>query len=81
MENNTKMPDGSFFRLNCMYAFISESNDGEGLVAIPTPGGMMPLVGGDMDRVKSLKKIADGLGIKYKIYIFTKRELMEFIEA
>ena len=58
-----------------MYAFVATANDGgdEGIIAVGMPGNpttMLPLVGADMARVESLKKLADELGIEYVIKRF-----------
>jgi hypothetical protein len=63
-----------------MYAFVTsdkqpEGKD-EGVIGFLTPeGSWMPMVGADLDRVKSLIPIADKIcksqGITYRIYHFT----------
>ena len=62
-----------------MYVFVSVDEDGEGVIAASTHGGMlMPLVGADLDRVRSLIPVADNVceqsGKAYKILKFSARE-------
>jgi hypothetical protein len=70
-----------------MFAFICEEQgpDDEGVVGIPYDGNqILPLVGADMERVESLKPIAqfvaDKLGKNIKIVVFSKREEIGQIE-
>jgi hypothetical protein len=73
-------------RIEQMFAFICEDqpND-EGVVGVPFDGNhISPLVGADMERVESLKPfaqlVADKLGKKIKIVVFSKREEIGLIE-
>lgn len=74
-----------------MYAFILEDtgpND-EGVIGIKAPNDTgtgsvwLPLVGGDMARINSLKPLAIGIGNqvgkKVKLVHFTNREEMGYI--
>lgn len=66
-------------RIDEMFAFIAQGENGdEGVMGCSTSQGMMPLVGADMDRVKSLIPLADIVrettGKDYKIIKFSKRE-------
>lgn len=56
-----------------LYAFVSVDNeDGdEGIIGFQTGPGMMPMIGSDMNRVESLRKIADTMGLDYKIKTFS----------
>lgn len=69
-------------RIETMYAFIAEdtSPDDEGIIGMNTGTGWMPLVGADMERVESLKPIAQSIsrqtGKRVKILQFeTRREI------
>jgi hypothetical protein len=63
--------------INELYAFVSvdPEDDDEGVIAFQTDDGWMPMIGADMERVESLKAIADQmveeLGIKYEIRYFS----------
>lgn len=62
-------------RITELYAFIAEeSPEDEGLMAARTYQGWMPLVGADMNRVKSLSEVADEIsaltGKPYKLLRF-----------
>lgn len=49
-------------RINLMYAFIAIDEDGdEGVCAMYTPEGWVPMVGSDMERVDTLRKVAAGI--------------------
>jgi len=60
-----------------MYAFVSEDPTGEGVMAMNTAMGWMPMVGADMDRVMSLIPMADKISElterPYKILSFDNR--------
>lgn len=63
------------FKVDELFGFIALGDDGdEGVMAINTPTGWLPMVGADMKRVESLKPIAQEItlqkGIKYKIKRF-----------
>jgi len=65
-----------------MFAFIALDHDGtEGVIAGETPMGFLPLVGADMDRIDSLRPIAQriALGTKTKVCLvqFTNRIELE----
>lgn len=72
---NVKLENKRFLKINEIYAFIATEDGGEGIVGAKMPGTdlMLPFIGADLERVESLKKIADALGIKYEIVYF-KRE-------
>ncbi len=56
-----KLENGQFLRITELYAFISKDRDGnEGVMGIAKANGMLiPLIGADIERVESLKPIAD----------------------
>ena len=72
------------FIIKEMFAFVATGKDGdEGLMGFMKPSGeWMPMVGADLARVKSLKKIANSIrektGVGYKIKYFTLAGEMEF---
>jgi len=67
-------------RIEGMYAFVAEDPgpDDEEIVAMTVGKVMLPLVGGDMARVESLRPIARSIsaqtGKKVKLLHFTQRE-------
>jgi len=72
-------------RIDEMYAFIAEDTgpDDEGIVGFTVGNNWIPMVGGDMARIESLKPIAALVsartGQKIKIVKFTNREEIEEI--
>lgn len=68
-------------RIESVFAFVANGPDGEGIMAasvvIDGRLTMLPLIGADMDRIKSLVKIADEIaeasGHPYKIYRFDNK--------
>jgi hypothetical protein len=77
--SNTKLNNGRFLRITKLYAFVSKDKNGnEGVMgAMRNDGVMLPLVGADIDRVKSLIPIADKIkkitGVDYEIRYFIQR--------
>ena len=71
-------------RIDEMFAFIVVDTDGtEGVPAIQTPTGAMPLMGADMARVESIRPFAEGMakcGLKVTLAKFSVREDLEVIE-
>ena len=67
-------------RITEMFAFIAcdTSEDDEGITSWRSPEGILPMVGGDVDRVGSwmarAQHIADVTGKPVRIYKFTHRE-------
>ncbi|GAH35633.1 unnamed protein product, partial [marine sediment metagenome] len=57
-----------------MFAFVSCNEEGEGVIALKGSGGWMPMVGADMDRVKSLLPMVVAMGVDFKILKFEGRE-------
>lgn len=67
-----------------MFAFVALDKDGtEGVVATMKEGVYYPLVGADMERVESLKpmaeKLAEQLGVPVTLLKFSVREEIETI--
>lgn len=60
------------------FAVSDKDNDDEGVPAVPSPLGPMPLVGADVSRIDSLmsraQMVADELGRPLRIYKFSHRE-------
>jgi len=70
-----------------MYAFVvvDPEDDTEGITAFVDGGGMaMPMVGADMDRVDSLRPIAEGMakniGRSISVLRFSQRTEIEVIK-
>ena len=72
-------------KIEQIYAFIAEDTgpDDEGVTGFATGMGWMPMVGADIDRIESLKPIAQQIakstGKKIKLIKFTNREEVETI--
>jgi hypothetical protein len=71
-------------RIDQIFAFICVDDDGtEGIPAISTPIGVMPLVGADEARIESLRKYAEqisrDMGKKVTLVKFTNRIEMEVL--
>ncbi len=68
-------------RIDKMYAFVMEDTgpDDEGIIGAmaPNSGQWMPLVGGDMERMESLKPVAAAVaraaGKRLKLLVFDNR--------
>ena len=64
-----------------MYAFVAKNEEGEGIIAaeqvINGRSMLLPLVGADMERVKSLYPLAEKIckiqNVSFKIYSFDNR--------
>jgi hypothetical protein len=72
--------------IEALYAWVcTEPDGGEGVAGmnIPGLGGMVPLVGADMDRMKSLRPYAEQLreitGIPIRLVRFSRREDLEIL--
>ena len=53
--------------INELYAFISNDKEGEGIIGMKSPNGdWIPFIGSDLERVKSLKLLADKICKEYK---------------
>jgi len=66
-------------KINEMFAFVAEDEEGEGVMGMTISGGIfMPLVGADMLRVTSLipaaDKISRAANRPYRILKFSTRE-------
>ena len=71
-------------KIENVWAFVSHDDKGnEGLCAIPTNLGMMPMIAADVDRLNSLKEAAQKLKAmtnkKIKLIKFSVREDLETI--
>jgi len=67
-----------------MFAFVTwnKDPDDEGVIGFRSPAGWVPMVGADMDRVESLKSIADDITkVHGKPYIIKKFKLVEEIKV
>ncbi len=68
-----------------MYAYVSvdPEDQNEGVIAMATPAGPLPLVGADIGRMQSLRKIAEECASRSKIQVkllrFSVREVVEVI--
>lgn len=69
-------------KIETIHAFVADDGDGEGLMAVMTPKGvMLPLVAADPARIESLRPIAraaaDIAGRDYRLLRFSVREEIE----
>jgi len=64
-------------KIEKMYAFVAENEDGEGVMAFKSNNGWMPMVGADFKRIDSLLPIAQEMsrvsGKEFKILQFDNR--------
>ena len=73
-------------RVDTMYAFLVENEDGEGIPAFlhPETGMMMPMVAADKERVEQLRPMAQMManhhGKTFRLTHFTTRTDVEVIE-
>lgn len=72
-------------RIDSMYAYVAEDEEGEGITAMQTPsGGWIPMVGADMARMESLRPVAEATvkatGNRVKLVRFTTRVELEVLE-
>lgn len=68
--------------IDTLWAWVSVSEDGEGILAAPIPGlGNMPLVGADQARMESLRpfamQCAELFGVGVSLLRFSTRTLVE----
>lgn len=73
---------GGFLRIDEVFVFaVVDKNDQEGIPAIDTPMGPMPLIAADKDRLAYLRPIAKDLArksdLKIKLLRFSTREEVE----
>lgn len=72
------------FIIEKTYAFLAMEEDGEGVVAMLTPEGWMPLMGGDPRKIELLKpvvqEIANKTGKEIKLCCFSERTDIEIIK-
>lgn len=70
-----------------IYAWIAKTPDGnEGIPAVGTPSGLViPLVGGDLSRVESLRpqalQVLEEAGVSLKLVKFIERVELESFDA
>ena len=68
-------------KINEMYAFVATEEDGtEGIPAVRMGNTFYPLVGADMDRIESLRHLAQGFadeGVPIKLVRFSTAEILE----
>lgn len=81
MDNpNQKLPNGQFFHIKELYAFIAKDKEGnEGIMGFrSSTGDWMPFIGADIQRVEHLKTFADRIakqiGVPYEIRYFTIKD-------
>lgn len=60
-------------KIEQMFAFVAYDEEGEGVMGFKVSDGWMPMVGADMDRVKSLLPVAVAMGVDFKILKFEGR--------
>ena len=64
-------------KIEKIYAFVAENEDGEGVMAFKSNNGWMPMVGADFKRIDSLLPIAQELskasGKEFRILQFDNR--------
>lgn len=72
---------GNTFKITELYAYVSADEGGEGIIGAPIQGVMTPLIGADLDRMKSLRPVAKALakqfGVKIKFMRFTLESATE----
>lgn len=78
-----KMPANSMV-IEKIYAYVSIDNDGnEGIPAIKIGNDILPLVGADLDRMKSFKeyifKLVESTGRSARLVEFSHRKIIEEI--
>lgn len=72
-------------RIVAVWAYVvTETNGDEGVPAIHTPDGwIMPLMGGDLDRMRSLRPVAqnmaNALNKPLELCVFREREFIELV--
>ena len=64
-------------KIEKMYAFVAENDEGEGVMAFKSGNTWMPMVGADFKRIDSLLSIAQSMsrisGKEFKILQFNNR--------
>lgn len=77
VPTNVRNAKGDFDRIHVLYGFIASDETGEGVIAIPTPKGLMPMIGADVARAESYmpmaQRAADESRKKVILAIFTDR--------
>jgi hypothetical protein len=84
-ENVGSWRPGQGLTIDALYAWVAtEPDGGEGVCAMNIPGfGMTPLVGADMDRIKSLRPFAEQArkltGYPVRLVRFSRRDDLEIL--
>lgn len=64
--------------LDPLHLFVVDLPEGEGLMMASTPGGMAPMIAGDVEALKQLLplavKMSDAQGCRFKVLKFSRRE-------
>lgn len=72
------------FQLEGIWAYIGESDGGEGLLAAAIDGRVVPLIAADLGRVEQLRvhaqRAADQSGVAVRLVRFTQRVEVDTIE-
>lgn len=67
--------------INKMFAFLAENEDGEGLIAMNIEGAYVPFIGGDMERINSLKdharRVSSETGKNVHLVVYENRRIVE----
>jgi len=85
MSDDRAWHPGQGQAINAMYAWVvTEADGGEGVAGMSIPGlGMVPLVGADMDRIKSLRSYAEQVrkmtGYPVRLVRFSRRDDLEIL--
>jgi hypothetical protein len=71
-------------RIDALYAWVAtEPDGGEGVCSVQLGGIHMPLIGADMDRIKSLREHAEAVhrasGYSVRLVRFSRREDLEIL--
>lgn len=80
-DDFVQLPGKPDLKIDCMYAFVAHGPEGEGIMAasifLDGRWMMMPLVGADMARLKSLLPLAQEIsrqsGIPFRVYKFDNK--------
>jgi hypothetical protein len=85
MSESNEWRPGKGLSIDALYAWVvTEPDGGEGLAAINLPQlGWTPLIGADVDRMKSLRPYAEGLhrtsGQPMRLVRYSQREDLEIL--
>jgi len=77
VPTNIRNERGDFEHIHVLYGFIASDETGEGVIAIPTTKGSMPMIGADIARAESFMPVAqqaaDQIRKKVILAVFTDR--------